>query len=91
MQNPLPKVQNRSLHLKRNRLSLLLTPSKRIDLSTVDQPLKDSIVKPEESGYKRNVLQMFLEGLHQKDGSHLLDLGQISEDITGFLKTEILS
>jgi len=34
---------------------------------------------------------MFLEELHQNDGGHLLDLGQISEDITGFLKTEILS
>ncbi len=69
----------------------MLTPSKRIDLSTVDQPLKDSIVKPEESGYKRNVLQMFLEGLHQKDGSHLLDLGLNLEDITGFLRSEVLS
>ncbi len=53
-------------------------------LSIADQPLKDSIVKPEESGYKSNVLQMFLEGLHQSDGSHLLDLGLISGDNINF-------
>ena len=60
-------------------------------LSTADQPLKNSTVKPEESGYKSNVLQIFLEGLHQRDGSHLLDLGLNLEDITGFLQPEILS
>jgi hypothetical protein len=34
---------------------------------------------------------MFLEGLHQNDGSHLLDLGLNLEDITGFLRSEIFS
>ncbi len=60
-------------------------------LSIVDQALKDSIVKPEESDYKSNVLQMFLEGLHQRDGSHLLDLGLNLEDITGFPTLVIIS
>jgi|TARA_B100000315_G_scaffold23235_1_gene20079 SAM-dependent methyltransferase len=58
-----------------------------LTLLTADQPLKNSIVKPEESGYKSNVLQMFLEGLHQRDGSHLLDLGLISgNNINFFLR-----